>query len=203
MTTPTLAVPGTARAYLLGDREPDLTPAPTTGLEHLTKAASEGVRGQAATVLAGMLELELADLLLAGWRRYDALTRAAESTLDKPHSSVVVDLATHRVTVTHEPRVDISIDGLPVAHVDAELTIVFDITGMAATVRGGALVDIQGGACTITATLSVEGVEVASRSTTVAPMVVIPLREGLPLVDGSRTIVLPEQTSVPPTVSGN
>jgi hypothetical protein len=187
----------TARAFLLGNRVPDVAPVRAEGLGRLTRAAGDSLRGQVGTVLAGMLELDLADLLLAGWRRYGALQDAARSTATAPGSSAVVDLATHRVTATYAPRVDVVLDGLPVAHVDAALRVDFDVVAVAATVRAGHLVDLRGGRCTVTADLSVEGVPVARRQATADAAVVVPLGAGLPLLDEDRPgeVRLPQQAA--------
>lgn len=189
--------PVTARSFLLGDRVPETGPVRAEGLGRLTRAAGESLRGQVGTVVAGMLELDLADLLLAGWRRYTALQDAGRSTTAAPGSSAVVDLATHRVTATYEPRVDVLLDGLAVAHVDAALRVQFDVTALAATVRHGRLVDLRGGRCTVTAELSVEGVPLAHRQATTEPAVVVPLGAGVPILDAGPgdEVRLPQQTA--------
>ena len=91
------------------------------------------------------------------WRRYSALTSAAERTLAAPGSEEVVLLATHRVTWTYEPHIDLLVDGRKVTSLELQMTVVFDLHGVAAVVQLGDLVALRGGGCLITATLAARG----------------------------------------------
>jgi hypothetical protein len=66
-------------------------------LQALSQTGREVAGGEVAAVAQQLLEMELGELAVAGWRKHAALTAAAERTL-ATGSSEVVDLASHRMT---------------------------------------------------------------------------------------------------------
>ena len=153
----------TVRTFLLGDSgdtslgrkitEQGVARSALGGLRRLSAAALHTVDQEIGAVASGLLELDLGDILLAGWRKYSALTDAARRTLVAPASEEVLELATHRITSAYRPRVDIFVDNQKVTTVEFDLTTVFDLTGLAAVVKAGDLVALQSGECLVTATL--------------------------------------------------
>ncbi len=132
-------------------------------LQLVSQAGRQAADSQVATVANGLLDLDLGDLLAAGWRRQAALAAAAERTVANPGSSEVVELATHRITSVHRPFVDLLINDVHVATVNFELRIEFAVKALGVTVRNGHVVSLHSGACEVTATLSAEGVRLARR----------------------------------------
>jgi hypothetical protein len=124
----------------------------------LSSAAQHEVRRQVAVVASGVLDLDLVDLVVGGWRKHAALVEAARRTLAVPGTKEVVDLASHRIRSVHQPYLTVLIDGVQVAKVDFELTVVFDVKALVAVVREGRLVALRGGLCEVAATLAAEGV---------------------------------------------
>ena len=51
------------------------------------------------------------DLLIDGWKKYDALTDAARRTRDAPGTEENVELATHQIKSIHPSTVELFIDG--------------------------------------------------------------------------------------------
>ena len=161
----------TVRAFLLGDggdtalgrklTEQGVARSSLGGLRRLSGAALRTVDQEIAAVATGLLDLDLGDILLAGWRKYAALTDAAKRTLAAPASEEVLELATHRITSVYRPHVDIFVDNQKITTVEFDLTIVFDLTGLAAVVKAGDLIALQGGECLVTATLSLADARLA------------------------------------------
>jgi len=162
--------PVSARVFLLGDAGADtvevlthslsehgVTQSAIQGLRSLSGSALEAVNHEVATVADRLLNLDLGDVLMSGWRKYTELTKAAERTLATPGSEEVVILATHRVVSTHHPSVELLIDGIKVHTFVFELKVVFDLNGVTAVLRRGHLVSLRGGECLVTATLTLEG----------------------------------------------
>ena len=54
-----------------------------------------------------LVDLDLGDLLVAGWRRHSRLVEAARRTLAAPGTEEVALLAPDRVTSVHHPHVDL------------------------------------------------------------------------------------------------
>ncbi|MFD7320158.1 hypothetical protein ACFV9D_03565 [Streptomyces sp. NPDC059875] len=165
-TTPT-----TVRAFLLGEGEELDAPlrahdtagpvlAPVRGR---TPAADRAVEHELATVVEDFLALDVLDLAAAGWRGHSALQSAARRTRDLPGSEEVVALATHRVTSTHRPYVDVYVDGAKIGTLDVELTAVFWISGLVCVVRDACLTGVRSGNCAVDASLGVQGSVIAQR----------------------------------------
>ncbi|HEU4948071.1 MAG TPA: hypothetical protein VFT31_13040 [Kribbella sp.] len=153
------------------------------GVRHLSAGAVQSVDREIGTVVDGLLDLDLGDILVACWSKHRALTEAAIRTLVAPGSEEVVALATHRAAATYSPHVDLLVDGRKVTTIEFRLTVVLDATGLAAVVRGGDLVALRGGDCRATATLLLEGVRLAERQSSLRPDLVVRLDPSVSLVD--------------------
>jgi len=173
MSSGVFGAPLTVRTVLLGDSgdtslgrkltEQGVARSAIGGMRRLSAAALHTVDQEIGAVASGLLELNLDDILLAGWRKYSALTDAARRTLAAPTSEEVLQLATHRVTSVYLPRVDLFVDDQKITTVEFDLTMVFDLTGLAAVVKAGDLIALQSGECLVTATLSLEQARLAER----------------------------------------
>jgi len=191
----TIAQPSTASAFLFGgdqDAEQALAQAldehgvlssTGTALELVSQAGRKAAGRQVAVVANGLLDLDLGDLVIAGWRKQGQLAAAAERTAANPGSSEVVELATHRVSSAHHPSVELLVNDVHVATVTFDLEVEFVVKALVVTVRDGHVVSLHTGSCDLAATLAAEGVQLASRRGHLElPLVV---RWPLPLRDGS------------------
>jgi hypothetical protein len=175
MTTAIAAQPFTVSTFLFGedqDTEQALAQAlhehgvlgsMGTTLELVSEAGREAAGNQVAVVAHGLLDLDLGDLVVAGWRKQGQLAAAAERTAANPGSSEVVELATHRVSSAHHPSVELLVNDTHLATVTFDLTIEFVIKALVVTVRDGHVVSLHTGACDVAATLAAEGIQLASR----------------------------------------
>jgi hypothetical protein len=149
------------------------------------RQASDSVRSAVGAEVMrsvdGLLDLDLGALLLAGWRKHRALTAAARESRAAPGTAVVRELAVHTVTSTHRPRVDLLVREKRVASVHLELSVRFTVRGLVATVRDGKLVALTGGDTEISADLSVEDRQLASRTRRVDLPLAVRLGNGIPL----------------------
>ncbi|MBW5483210.1 hypothetical protein [Streptomyces bambusae] len=179
-TAPVPAAPAlgplTVRAFLLGPQPGESAEALADSLhEHdaatgvlprvrgLTDAADRAVEHELANVIDGFLDLDLLSLLAHGWSKHSALRDAAHRTRRFPGSEEVVALATHSITSTHHPYVDVLVDGAPAATVDVALDVAFRIRALVAVVREARLTGVRSGECEVEATLAVRGITVATR----------------------------------------
>ena len=191
----TIAQPSTASAFLFGgdqDAEQALAQAldehgvlssTGTALELVSQAGRKAAGRQVAVVANGLLDLDLGDLVVAGWRKQHQLAAAAERTAANPGSSEVVELATPRISTAHHPSVELLVNDVHVATVTFDLEVEFVVKALVVTVRDGHVVSLHTGSCDLAATLAAEGVQLASRRGHLElPLVV---RWPLPLRDGS------------------
>jgi hypothetical protein len=175
MTTAIAAQPFTVSAFLFGeDQDPEQALAQAlhdhgvlgsagTALELVSEAGREAASHQVAVVANGLLDLDLGDLVIAGWRKQGQLAAAAERTAANPGSSEVVELATHRISSAHHPFVELLVNDVHLATVTFDLEVEFVVKALVVTVRDGHVVSLHTGACDVTATLAAEGVQLASR----------------------------------------
>jgi hypothetical protein len=159
----------TVRTFLLGSGpEDDLTVLRRSLSEHgivsscrrefgeLTQDGREAADEAVASITAGLLDFDLGDLLIYGWRIHRRLVNAAKETLRSPGRQEVVQLGSHQVTSTHNPTVDLLIDGVRVHTLRFQVTVVFDIALAAAIVQDGRLVSLKAGDGSVTATLTTQ-----------------------------------------------
>jgi hypothetical protein len=167
------------------------------GLKDLSRAGRDAVSGQIATAAHGLLDLDLGDLIVGGWRKYADLTAAAKRTIATPDSTEVVDLVTHRIISTHRPRVQVLVNDVNVATLRFELCIELAVKGLVATVRHGRLVTLHSGACDVTATLAADGQQLAKREAHLELRPLLHLGGGIPLLQGAEYSVVPPVSPQP------
>ena len=189
--------PGAALARALEDK--GVPGSLDTALRLVSPAGRQAAEGQVATVAQGLLDLDLGELVAAGWRKQGELTAAVERTAANPGSSEVVELASHRISSVHRPFVELLINGAHVATVNFELDVEFVVKALVVTVRNGHVVSLHTGACDVAATLAAEGLQLASRRAHFE----LPLIIRLPLLLrlGAGADPLPYGAKPPPTPS--
>src|SRR6266545_4841280 len=170
-----------------------------TALGLVAQTTREAAGDQVATVAHGLLDLDLGDLVVAGWRKQGELAAAAERTAANPGSSEVVELASHRISSVHRPFVELLINDVHLASVNFELDIEFVVKALVVTVRNGHVVSLHTGACDVAATLAAEGLQLGSRRAHFElPLIIrLPLRLHL----GAGADPLPYGAKPPPTSS--
>lgn len=198
MTTAATTHPLSASVFLFGDNNDSVKAlAKALGdngvvgsvgaaLTNLSRAGLGALGGQMATVAHGLLDLDLGDLLVEGWRKFGDLTEAAKRTAAAPGSSELLDLATHSITSTHSPRVEVFVNDVQVAVVQFDLSVKFAAKGVVATVRDGNLVSLHSGVCDVEGQLSAKGRQLAKREAHFELPLLLRLGEGLPLLLAAR-----------------
>ena len=108
-------------------------------LQDLSPPTRQAAVREVAGAAAGLLDVDLAGLLVAGWRTHRDLTGAARRTLATPGSTELVDLIRHRVTTAQQPSVTVLVNGQQVATIQLRLTVEFDISALVAGIKAGLL----------------------------------------------------------------
>lgn len=188
--TPTLS----AAAFLFDDSEDSVQQLATalsqsgvvdaaiSGVRTLSKAGLDAVGGQVAAIAHGLLDIGLDTLILEGWRKFDDLHAAAQRTRAAFGSSEVLDLAAHSISSTHQPRVELRLDDVPIATLEFELSLTFALKAAVATVSDGRLVSLHSGVCDVEGAFGVGDKELASRSGHFQLPLMVHLGNGFPLL---------------------
>jgi hypothetical protein len=169
MTSTMNATGLTARTFLFASESEDQTIAlRRTFVDHgatsafarefnyLSDAAHQAVGDALCSATGSLLEVDLGDLVVAGWRIHQHLVNAAQETLRVPGKEEVVQLGSHQITSTHHPTVDVLVDGVRVHTFRFRLTIVIDVEIAAVIVRAGEIVGLKAGDTLITGTFTLE-----------------------------------------------
>jgi len=151
-------------------------------LGNLPKSLREAAVREATTAAAGQMDIDLTGFLVAGWRKHHDVIAAARRTVAAPGSTELVDLATHQITTTQRPAVNLLVDGHRVATVQLSLAVVFDVRALVAGIRAGRLVALHSGRCNVTATLAIQETNVITRQARLDLPGVIPLGQGIRLL---------------------
>jgi hypothetical protein len=194
MSSSAPAAPGTALALLFGPdqespaaiaqrlRSADVGADIRGALDSLPPLTRATAVDQVTAAAAGLLDVNLADVVAAGWRKHADLTAAARRTLAAPGSTDLVDLASHRVSAAQEPYVTILVDGHRVATVRFGLSLAFEISALLAEVRAGRLAALHSGRCEVTGALAIQGISVITRQAHIDLPGIISLRGGIRLL---------------------
>jgi len=103
-------------------------------------------------------QLDLASLVIEGWRTYNKLIEAAHRSRSTPEQPEKVVLNTHQIISKHQPTIDLIINETQRYSVRLSLTITFDLHLVRAVVQNGALVALESGSCLVSVTLGIEDV---------------------------------------------
>jgi hypothetical protein len=168
-TGPAGATGLTVRTFLLGDgpeddetrirqllSEHDVVAGAGGDLARLTEQGREAAEEQLASVAAGLLDLDVGDLLIYGWRTSERVLEAARQTRQEPGRREVVQLGTQRVTSEHHPTVELLVDGVKVHTFRFQLTVTFDIEVAALVIQNGRLTALKAGDSVVSGTLTLE-----------------------------------------------
>ncbi len=168
MTAATPSAGISVRTFLFGDRtgSTDLTrlrkTLATAGVAGavgqaagpLNRAARAALGEQLAEALAPLTEIDLGDVVVLGWRRHRDVEAAARRSLHGPPETLY--LMSHRIVSTHQPQVDLLVDGVRVHTFTFSVVVTADLNGAGLHVQGGRLVDVRAGAASIVAELGLE-----------------------------------------------
>lgn len=152
------------------------------GLGKLSKAGVDAVGEQIASIGKGLLDMGLDTLIVEGWRKFEDLQAAAQRTREAGGGSEVLDLASHSITSTHQPKIELRLDDIPVAAMEFELSLTFLLKAVVATVRDGKLVSVHSGVCDVEGALAVQDKPLATRTGHFELPLMMRLGTGVPLL---------------------
>ncbi len=184
-----------AEALSQAIEEKQLARAALRGARNLSTSTVRTVDQEIGAVTSRLLSMDLGDVLVAGWRKYQVLTDAARRTSDSPDTEEVLPLVTHRVTCTYLPRVDLLVDEMRVHTFEFKLIVTFDLTGVSAVVAGGSLVALSGGDCLATGALSLDGAVLVQRQRSFEPRFIVRLHRPIRLVQPSEPKPPPQRST--------
>src|SRR5262245_32746169 len=103
-------------------------------LRDLPKSMRQDAVREVTIATAALLDVELIDMLVAGWRAQPDLTAAARRTLALPGSAELVDVAAHQITTAQHPSVHVLVDSVRVTTLQLDLSVSFDVSAVLAAI---------------------------------------------------------------------
>ena len=199
MTTATMQTGLTVRTFLLGSgteddcavlrhalSEHDVFSQCSGELARLVPEARQAADDTLASVTAGLLDIDLGDVLIDGWRTHGRLVKAAKQTMRVPGRQEVVQLGCHQFRWTKNPTIDLLLDETRVHTFCFQLTIVFEVDVASVVVQEGRLTALKAGDGSVTATLTLEmpsgDVQLLERKRRINLHLIVHLRSGIPLL---------------------
>lgn len=179
---------------------PDWGPVAGTATEALgrTKAVADlppvtraAVLQQVRQPFRELTELTIGDLLMFGWQQVAAFrTAAAESV--RQNTPQPVSLNGLRLPLQYNPGIEVTVSGQRIARLDCALAVELELIAFAGTVVAGRLMTMKCDAFTATASFSILGYPVASRSAPLDLLVELPMpKAGIPLMRNPTQITEP------------
>jgi hypothetical protein len=185
-----LAGPTSAEDVLFGGERADPAAGLALDVGHTLDGRLPATRGAAvrrtvahdvAEAAVGLMQLDLTDVLAAGWQKHSALRAAGRRTRDAPGTRETVVLAEHTISHEAHPHVDVLLGEAHLTRVAVTLVVAVDVTGLAASVTGGRLTGLSSGRALVTVSLDLAGAPVARRSRELRLPLELDLGQGLRL----------------------
>src|SRR6266568_1022355 len=105
----------------------DLLGAVGGDLSRLTRQGHEAAAEGLASATTGLLDIDVGDVLVYGWRTHEQLIAAARRTARVAGRQEVVQLGSHQISSTLRPTIDLLVDGVRVHTFRFELSVIFEI----------------------------------------------------------------------------
>lgn len=140
---------------------------------------------EVARAISDLLDINVANVVLDGWRRHHNLREAARRTASDPDESEVVGLPKHVVELSEDPSVDVVVDEVLSVTVPVSVTISSVVDEAVAKVEGGHLTELHSGKVAVTAKLKIRGITIAEHQCVLDAADDIPLHDGVALLGQS------------------
>lgn len=146
---------------------------------HLSSAGRGALTRQIVEQTAGILNLDVLDLVVRTLSTYDELIAAADRTCVPPNTTEIVQLLSVPVTWTTDAEVQVLVDGVTRLRLQLQVEVTLTIN-VEAKVSWGRLSAIQTGQCEVSVTLRINNFPIQGRRT-IDLTAAVPLGTGIPL----------------------
>lgn len=110
-----------------------------------------------------VLDLNVVDLLVNGWRRHAEVRKQLQTTAEDPSRTALVHLAEHTVESSHAPSVEVRAQGQVLVTLTLAVEIAFEVEAVALTIRGGEIREVRPGRITARGSLKLENSVILER----------------------------------------
>lgn len=127
------------------------------------KGVKAGAMPDIAAKIADLLEVPIAEIFLASWKKTDAVKQLVEESRKTPEALMNVELAEHSINSKHQPHIEIKSKKAPVKKIEFTLQLLFKLKGFHLRIQNGAIKEMQTGPCQAKGTLQYQGLAIAEK----------------------------------------
>lgn len=144
------------------DGEPDPKPDRWDAVQERIKEEVKDVKFPAALNELGpkiceLFNVPLPNILVTSWKKVGDLRTELEKSRNAPEQVKYLELAQHTIKSEHKPHLEMRIKELPIKKIEFTVKLVFTLKGFVLKIQGGAIQEIQTGACEVKGTISYAG----------------------------------------------
>lgn len=104
-----------------------------------------------------LFDVPLPNVLVASWKKVDELRARLEKTRNAPDKVEYLELAQHVINCEQKPYLEMRLKNMPLKKIVFTVKLVFTLKGFVLKIQGGAIQEIQTGACEVKGTISYAG----------------------------------------------
>jgi len=123
-----------------------------------------GLSRAVGRALQEALQVNMGDVLVSGWNTYQSLFEYADPDKHPPKEIASVTLWEHTITSSHEPRVDVLVNGKKVATITFGVDLELQFESATLTIQGGRILEVKAGTCVGKGVLKCEGAVLMERA---------------------------------------
>ena len=104
-----------------------------------------------------LFNVPLPNVLVTSWKKVDDLRVRLERSRSAPDKVEYLELAQHTINCDQKPYLEMRLKDMPVKKIQFNVKLVFTLKGFVLKIQGGAIQEIQTGACEVKGTISYAG----------------------------------------------
>ena len=175
--------------------EPDPKPDRWDEVQKRIKEEAKGIKFPAALrdlapKICELFNVPLPNVLVTSWKKVDDLRARLEKSRAAPDKIEYLELSQHKIDSTHKPSLEMRLKNMPVKKIEFLVKLNFTLKGFVLKIQGGAIQEVQTGACEVQGTISYAGQVIVEKKLT---PIKLPGRLAVPPAIGALTAPLPEQ----------
>ena len=104
-----------------------------------------------------LFNVPLPNILVTSWKKVEDLRARLEKSRIAPDKVEYLELAKHTINCDQKPYLEMRLKDMPVKKIQFTVKLVFNLKGFVLKIQGGAIQEIQTGACEVKGTISYAG----------------------------------------------
>ncbi|MEK6571603.1 MAG: hypothetical protein AABZ61_09545 [Bacteroidota bacterium] len=129
----------------------------------------EGIKWSAALPeltekIGELFNIEVPDILLAAWKKIDALKKYLDSSQYAPEETIYAELAEHTITGELHPYLEIQVKNIPVKKIEFTVNLSLAVKGIVLKIQNGRIKEIKTGTCEVKGRIEYQDLVIAEKA---------------------------------------